>query len=302
MAYMKSLTVSGQTYQVKDPEAVSVTAQQLTPAQQAQARENLDVASTKAILDKLCPSFTESGVVVTCAPVEGYPLAVVSQITPMQAGEGEPSPENIRPIYGTAAIELVRENEYGSNDYFHDFGREIYSGTLDWNTGTLTGNAAFITFTGDENWEIVESEVNPIYSYVYLHIGQFGYMDAGYNHLCSHFKHVAISGGNLNLGIYVVNSKGYNDARILARPKAGITVDEWTAFLAEQYAAGRPVQVCYGVTEPEVIQLPPREIPALQGSNTLYCDSGEIEVRGKADPVAIINKLTNAILSLGGNV
>jgi len=72
--------------------------------------------------------------------------------------------------------------------------------------------------------------------------------------------------------------------------------------LAEQYAAGRPVQVCYGVTEPEVIQLPPREIPALQGSNTLYCDSGEIEVRGRANPAAVIEKLTDAVRALGGNV
>ena len=32
--------------------------------------------SSKNTVDKLCPTFTESGSVVTCEPVEGYPLEV----------------------------------------------------------------------------------------------------------------------------------------------------------------------------------------------------------------------------------
>ena len=41
----------------------------------------------------------------------------------------------------------------------------------------------------------------------------------------------------------------------------------------------------------------------ITGANfTLMADKGNIIVTGKADPTAIINKLTNAILSLGGNV
>ena len=36
--------------------------------------------SSKNTVDKLCPTFTESGSVVVCEPVEGYPLEVVSHI------------------------------------------------------------------------------------------------------------------------------------------------------------------------------------------------------------------------------
>ena len=36
--------------------------------------------SSKNTVDKLCPSFTESGAVAVCEPVEGYPLNVVSDI------------------------------------------------------------------------------------------------------------------------------------------------------------------------------------------------------------------------------
>lgn len=47
---------------------------------------------------------------------------------------------------------------------------------------------------------------------------------------------------------------------------------------------------------------PGETIPALPGTNVIFADAGLVTVTGKADPTAIINKLTNAILSLGGNV
>lgn len=46
MAKMKTLTVAGQTYTVQDPEAVSFTAQALTPQQQKQAQENIGMEET----------------------------------------------------------------------------------------------------------------------------------------------------------------------------------------------------------------------------------------------------------------
>lgn len=56
--------------------------------------------SSKQIVDSFCPPFTTSGSVVTCNPVKGYPLNVVSPIVPVQEGSGDPSPENVRPISG----------------------------------------------------------------------------------------------------------------------------------------------------------------------------------------------------------
>lgn len=56
------------------------------------------------------------------------------------------------------------------------------------------------------------------------------------------------------------------------------------------------------LTEPYTVQLTPQKILALSGVNTLYSDTGDTEVKGKADPVAVIEKLTNAIIALGGNV
>lgn len=56
--------------------------------------------SSKKIVDTLCPAFTVEGNPVTCQPVEGYPLGVKVSFAPRQEGEGDPSPENVRPISG----------------------------------------------------------------------------------------------------------------------------------------------------------------------------------------------------------
>lgn len=62
--------------------------------------------SSAKIVETVCPPFEVTGPIVTCNPVEGYPLHVVSQIVPMQEGEGDPSPENVRPITGWTEANL----------------------------------------------------------------------------------------------------------------------------------------------------------------------------------------------------
>lgn len=68
--------------------------------------------SSKKIVDTLCPSFSVSGNPVTCNPVEGYPLGAVVSLEPKQAGTGDPSPENVRPISG---YDSVAVNVRGKN-------------------------------------------------------------------------------------------------------------------------------------------------------------------------------------------
>ena len=56
--------------------------------------------SSESIVSRICPPFELSGSIVTCQPVESSPLNVLVQIEPVQEGEGDPSPENVRPIRG----------------------------------------------------------------------------------------------------------------------------------------------------------------------------------------------------------
>lgn len=68
--------------------------------------------SSKKIVDTLCPEFSVSGNPVVCHPVEGYPLSAVVSLEPKQAGSGDPSPENVRPIAG---YDEVTVNVRGKN-------------------------------------------------------------------------------------------------------------------------------------------------------------------------------------------
>ena len=68
--------------------------------------------SSKKIVDTLCPAFSVSGNPVICHPVEDYPLSAVVTLKPKQAGSGDPSPENVRPITGW---DNVRVHQRGLN-------------------------------------------------------------------------------------------------------------------------------------------------------------------------------------------
>lgn len=67
--------------------------------------------SSKKIVETLCPPINESGNPVTCYPVAGYPLGVVANWEPTQAGTGEPSPDNIRPISGRDSVKVQHSGE-----------------------------------------------------------------------------------------------------------------------------------------------------------------------------------------------
>jgi hypothetical protein len=87
-------------------ERVIVIAEKQT--QVAENQQRVYDAGFKKAIERYAPEFTESGAVVNCEPVEGYPLDVVSQIVPVQAGSGDPSPDNIRPITGHTQVKLTQ--------------------------------------------------------------------------------------------------------------------------------------------------------------------------------------------------
>lgn len=64
--------------------------------------------TSKNIVDSLCIPFEESGNPVQCYSVENYPLGIKLSWEPTQAGEGDPSPDNIRPITGRDAVSVTR--------------------------------------------------------------------------------------------------------------------------------------------------------------------------------------------------
>ena len=93
--------------------------------------------SSKGIVDTLCPPIQATGNPVVCHPVEGYPLGVTVNFAPIQEGEGDPSPESVRPIKPREAVDVTRCGvnlcPYGTQTfaryYWKPFGYFLPSGT-----------------------------------------------------------------------------------------------------------------------------------------------------------------------------
>lgn len=164
----------------------------------------------------------------------------------------------------------------------------VYVGNMDavsgdgqetWKTLTLDGTTNAFTQNG-EFWNLPRNS-SP------------GIID-GSNTDCSHFPHASFS-GNQRFGFIFTSaqrmSKYFQDISAL------------NAYLAAQYAAGTPVQICYKLAEPVPFNATGAQpIPALSGVNTIYTDADGVIVTGAEDPKHTITELKNAIISLGGNV
>lgn len=266
-------------------------------------------AGLKDAIERYAPEFTESGAVVTCYPVGGFPLNVVSQITPIQAGSGDASITNIRPIAGCNAVKVTITNGTDTAEHNAELGQEAYCGSFDWSTGVLTLTHKMQTFTGEEgNW--VKYSTTTILNHAYLVDSKQGTATIwGY---CSHAKSIysQTSGAYfLDLGFLQKANvhRGYQIEVVqMGLPDSEIAT--WTNFLKEQYAAGTPFQVLYQLEVPITVQLTPQEILSLDGANTVYSDTGDTTVTGKGDWTAMVANLATeadyqeALREMGVNV
>ena len=284
MSKMQSLTINGNEYTVADPDAATINDPVVGQA----------AWSSKNIVDRLCPAFSESGAVATCQPVEGYPLEVISHIQPAQAGSGDPSPDNIRPITGHTAMKLSLSNDVQVQEFTLDLGQTVYGGSLNWHTGELTIDREVLAFNGTEKWAY--SNPNDGYCRIQQSNNKRYTKDT---RVCSHYS--LYSGYSAEYTFpYMRANDGTGNWVYEGKQGAGYyaSADDFKAYLAEQYAAGTPVQVCYQLAAPVTIQLTPQEILALSGVNTLYSDTGDTTVTGRVDPAAVIDDLKARIAAL----
>ena len=131
--------------------------------------------SSKKIVDTLCPSFSVSGNPVTCHPVEGYPLSAVVSLEPKQAGSGDPSPENVRPISGwdevtvnvrgknVVDVDDIPVASVGSSGYYFEtlLPFKLYVGV----TFTLSANVTCLTESYTDGWKLELGAGNTAYQY-----------------------------------------------------------------------------------------------------------------------------------------
>lgn len=161
----------------------------------------------------------------------------------------------------------------------------VYGGSVDAKTGEGQKPWGMLTLDGTEDW--IAPSTNTYYAF-------FGNAAAS-KHIygyCSHLPYV----DDASKKCVFVNANG---AVVIFGYNADYTLADFKTYIAAQYAAGTPVQVCYKLAEPVPFTATGAQpIPALAGVNTVLTDADSATVTGRADPIKRIEDLEAAVASI----
>ena len=243
--------------------------------------------SSQKIADQLYQEVAASGnpAVIENA-LEGYPMSVKASWEPIQEGEGEPSPDNIRPIKGRNNVKITRKNETQEDSLTLTLPTTIYGGEVDAETGEGVKAMRCVQLTGTETWR--EYLTGKTKSYIATG-GTNAPADPTLPAASSHFEwQVYAYTDSKNEGKFAFQSDGVTICFVVAQTYK--TKDEWAAYLAAQYAAGTPVQVVYKLATPKTFAATGGgRIDALAGANTVSTDADSVEVKTRAAVAGIID-------------
>lgn len=244
--------------------------------------------SSKQIIDTLCPPLEVAGNPVVCYPVAGYPLGVKASWEPRQEGEGDPSPENVRPITGLDEVTVTLSDGVSDGTTATlTLPETIYGGTVDAVTGegwqtvdVITLSVADMdnkdTFPGWRNQNWIENYVQDTNQDVYLKdVADYiaSNVDGGRRLRFNGAKTVYFTSGESNIG--------------LTQSELKTQYPDLVFQFAFKRLAPTSIQATGG-----------QSLPALPGTNTVYTDADSLTVTGRADPNHTINALNERIAAL----
>lgn len=191
---------------------------------------------------------------------------------------------------------------YEGSDYTIDLGGTYYGGSVDLSAGTMTVTRYGMVLDGTEAWyNFKESATAGIYR---MQLTGLPEPQLNQSTHCI-FTHYVYNGSDSAVGPHAVVYVG----GALVLWDTYTTIDAFKAFLAEQYANGTPVKATYLLLNPYTVQLTPTQIYSLSQPdpytprvNTVYSDQVSVQVGYPKSPLATSTELTNAIISLGGNL
>ena len=304
MKEMKTLTVNGVTYTVSDPDAAHID----------DSVVGASAWSGKNIIDRLCPAFTVSGPAVRCEPVAGYPLSIVAEL-PMDY-------VNFEKIHSKLTVFLrgknlipypYKETTKQENGIFFD---DNGDGSITI-CGTATADATFVLYNDSiAGWPV------PVGTTI-----AFGGVDGS----TKDTFHFFVTGTSIQR-TYGDHKKTETIAEGMVIKTISIRVKAGTEFLepvtiwpqievgnvptAYEAYRGKEIELPFGepvkggtldldtgiIIDPEVYTetklFEPQTISALPGINTVYCNTGTVNVTGRADPVVVIADMAAKVDSL----
>lgn len=179
---------------------------------------------------------------------------------------GTSAPAEYAPYVGSTTTLTLPSTIYGADLQAGGVGQETW---------------AMLTLDGTENWIVLSSNI---------YYAAFGYApstntDDGF---CSHLPYKA----NGSVKSAYVNKNG---AVVFYGYNTEMTVTQLKDWLAAQYAAGTPVQIAYKLATPiPFTATGGGTVKALSGTNTVLTDADTLTVKGRADPIRIIQQLQAA--------
>lgn len=248
-----------------------------TPEDEAKLTEALETANEAKetaeqaeanLIDKLCPTINESGAIVACEPVEGYPLSVQTDGATRVYRCGK---NLLKPRIGITTLDGITFN-------IHEDGTVVLNGTATKDTWAYI--AEYVSVKKGVTYTLSGCTDGAYNTY---QIAMASSVIGLYNDKAPSTR-VATASGDVPCRLYVYAGTTVTNLTIKPQLEIGSVASEREVYKeTEEFAPGEA-------------------IPALDGVNTIWADSGDVTVTGKADPTAMFDKLTNAILSLGGNV
>lgn len=222
---------------------------------------------------------TVSGSIVTIT--DAIAAAVIDlkvAVNATQSGSGTPSPDNVRPIVGVSEVNITQQvTDMPDRIYTINLGGTYYGGVLDVTNGVLT----------------VTEKYGKLPAFNYKGAGVGVYLTPVINGLkqavtgdkiitmCDKFLAVNTVPANLlpDYSISVTN----NTKRAMV---CILECDEMTVAQFNQYISDNvgDIYIVYELAEPFDIQLTPTQVDLAIRQNTIFADSGDVEVTYKAQP------------------
>lgn len=239
-----------------------------------------------------------SGSIVTFADGADMPLkALTVGIDYVQSGTGDPSPTNVRPITGWAGANIYTSGADTSNPTtysitFPSSAGTVYGGTLDVKSGVLKVDRAVIQSEDIVNLGILSSDATATVISVLFSQNDFPTAPSNAKAVSNRFSTAIASGipGRMVVG---------TNTLYLVLPTAELS--EVTADGVKQWLAANPTIITYVMASAVTYNLTPTDIHTLLGDNSIWADTGDVNVEYCADTkIYIADAVAPKVVTVSG--
>lgn len=208
--------------------------------------------------------------------IDGHALDITASWTPTQAGSGDPSPENIRPISGRDKITLTRTVGSDTQTATLSLPETIYGGRAN-QDGNGMKEWALLTLDGTEAWQIggIASDKSDWFYQSPRITDAINAAPNKGNQYSSHYPFSAVANNTTGQGVAIV----WGTIRVRWGDTIPDNTDAWKSFLTAQYAAGTPVTIAYKLAAPTTF--------TAAGAKTITTKSGVNNITSNADSITV---------------